>query len=141
MASISHKIQDFLTNLPQAKQSEMQWLHQQILDIAPNSKLWFDTGIDENNKVVCNPTIGYGTQTLHYANGSTKEFFQIGISPNTTGISIYFMGLKDKKYLFETYGQTLGKANITGYCIKFKTLKDLNTKVLEEALKFGLQKV
>lgn len=87
--------------------------------------------------MVYNPTIGYGTQNLHYANGTTKEFFQIGISPNKTGISIYFIGLKDKKYLAENFGKTIGKASITGYCIKFKTLNDLNKTVLEEALKFG----
>ncbi len=136
---ISSQIDECIASLPLPKQSDMQSLHQQILDIAPKSKLWFETGIDENNKVVCNPTIGYGTQTLHYANGTTKEFFQIGISPNKTGISIYFIGLKDKKYLTETYGKTLGKASITGYCIKFKTLEDINRDVLEAALRFGIQ--
>jgi hypothetical protein len=136
---ISSQIDEFIDSLPLPKQSDMQSLHQQILDIAPKSKLWFETGIDEYNKVVCNPTIGYGTQTLHYANGTTKEFFQIDISPNKTGISIYFIGLKDKKYLTETYGKTLGKASITGYCIKFKTLEDINRDVLETALRFGIQ--
>jgi hypothetical protein len=59
------------------------------------------------------------------------------LSANTIGISVYILGLKDKKYLAETYGKKLGKASVTGYCIKFKTLKDINIDVLEEAIQYG----
>jgi hypothetical protein len=71
---------------------------------------------------------------LKYSNGTTKEFYKIGLSANTTGISVYIMGIEDKKYLLETYGSTIGKASISGYCIKFKTLKDINIDVLEAAI-------
>jgi hypothetical protein len=47
------------------------------------------------------------------------------------------MGIKDKTYLSKTYGKKLGKASVTGYCIKFKTLKDININILEEAIRFG----
>ena len=49
------------------------------------------------------------------------------------------MGLKDKKYLPETYAKTIGKANVSGYCIKFKTLKDINTTILETAIREALK--
>lgn len=94
--------------------------------------------MDANNKVVNNPTIGYGSYTIKYANGKTREFFQIGLSANTTGISVYIMGLKDKNYLAETFGKELGKASVTGYCIKFKNLKDINVKILESAIRYRL---
>ena len=42
------------------------------------------------------------------------------------------MGLKDKTYLAQTYGARLGKAKITGYCIKFRSVKDLDLAVFEE---------
>ena len=71
--------------------------------------------------------------------GKTKEFYQIGISSNTTGISVYIMGIEDKKYLPETYGKTIGKASVTGYCIKFKTLKDIRIDTLEEAIREGFK--
>jgi len=45
------------------------------------------------------------------------------------------MGLKDKKYLMETYQSQIGKASVTSYCIKFKTLKDLDLSVLTTAIK------
>jgi hypothetical protein len=103
-----------------------------VLKIAPKCKLWFLDGRNSENKIVSNPNIGYGSKTINYANGETKEFYQIGLSANTAGISVYIMGIEDKKYLSETYGERLGKAKVTGYCVKFRNLKDVNIDVLEE---------
>jgi hypothetical protein len=105
----------------------------------PNCKLWFLDGKDERGKVVSNPNIGYGTQNLKHAKGKTREFYQIGLSANTTGISVYIMGLGDKKYLAETFGEKLGKASVTGYCIKFKTLADIRIEVLKAAIRYGVE--
>jgi hypothetical protein len=116
------------------KRSEMQELHKMMLELLPKGKLWFLDGKDETGKVVSNPNIGYGSQTLNYAGGKTKEFYQIGISANATGISVYLMGLTDKKLLAENFKKRIGKASITGYCIKFKTIKDINLDVLKEAI-------
>jgi len=102
-------------------------------------KLWFLDGKDEKGKVVSNPQIGYGLQTLQYANGKTRDFYQIGLSAGRTGISVYIMGIDDKKYLPETYGKTIGKASVTAYCIKFKTLKDINIDTLEAAIRDGVK--
>ena len=55
------------------------------------------------------------------------------------GISVYILGINDKTYLAKTYGKKLGKASVTGYCIKFKTLKDINIEILEAAIRFGLK--
>jgi hypothetical protein len=55
------------------------------------------------------------------------------------GISVYIMGIQDKKYLPETYGKTIGKASVTGYCIKFKTLKDINIDILNAAIRDGVK--
>ena len=61
------------------------------------------------------------------------------MSANTTGISIYIMGIKDKTFLTKAYGKKLGKASVTGYCIKFKTLKDINIDILEEAIRYRVE--
>jgi len=61
------------------------------------------------------------------------------LSANTTGISVYILGLKDKTYLAQTYGKELGKASVTGYCIKFKNLKDININTLEAAIRYGVK--
>ena len=61
------------------------------------------------------------------------------MSANKTGISVYILGIKDKKYLAQAYGEKLGKASVTGYCIKFKTLRDINTDILEAAIRYGVE--
>ena len=74
-----------------------------------------------------------------YADGTTREFYQIALSANKTGISVYILGIEDKKYLAQTYGKELGKASVTGYCIRFKTLKDIDIEILEAAIRFGFK--
>lgn len=131
---IQEQIKAYIDSQPESKRLEMQTLHQLILQALPACRLWFFDGKNSENKVVSNPNIGYGMHTIKYANGKTNEWFKIGISANTTGISVYILGIEDKKYLAQTYGQRLGKASISGYCIKFKTLKEINIEVLVEAI-------
>ena len=113
----------------------MEALHRSILQVMPACKLWFLDGKNSENKTVSNPNIGYGLQAMKYADGTTREFYQIGLSANKTGLSVYILGIEDKKYLAQTYGKVLGKASVTGYCIRFKTLKDINIEVLEAAIR------
>jgi len=105
----------------------------------PSCKLWFLDGKNSEGKTVSNPNIGYGQYTITYADGKSREFYQIGLSANTTGISVYIMGNDDKKYLAETYGKKIGKASVSGYCIKFKGLKDINIDVLKSAIQYGVE--
>jgi hypothetical protein len=137
--NVQEQIKEYITSQPEPKRSDMQELHRLTLQVLPECKLWFFDGKNNENKTVSNPNIGYGSYTIKYANGETKEFFQIGISANTTGISVYIMGIKDKTYLAQTYGKKIGKASVSGYCIKFKTVKDINVDILEAAIRYGLE--
>lgn len=136
--SINEQIIKYINSVPEPKRSDIEVLHKHILQLLPKSKLWFLDGKDDKGKIVSNPNIGYGLQTIKYANGKTKEFYQIGVSTNTAGISVYIMGIEDKKYLPETYGKTIGKASVTGYCIKFKALKDISMDTLDLAILDGV---
>jgi hypothetical protein len=137
--SVQEEINAYIASQPEPKRSEMQEVHRLTLQIMPKCKLWFLDGKNSENKIVSNPNIGYGALTVKYADGKIKEFYQIGLSGNTTGISVYIMGVKDKKYLAHTFGKKLGKASVTGYCIKFKTLKDINIDILEAAIRYGVE--
>jgi hypothetical protein len=138
--NVEEQIKKHITDQPELKRSDMQALHSMILQMMPECKLWFLDGLNSENKVVSNPNIGYGFQTIKYADGKTREFYQIGLSANKTGISVYILGIEDKKYLAQTFGKTLGKANVSGYCIKFKTLKDINVDILKAAIRSGVEK-
>lgn len=135
--NIKEEIKKYITSQPTSKRDDMTELHRRILELNPACKLWFLDGRNSENKVVSNPNIGYGQYTIHYANGTTKEFYQIGMSANTSGISVYILGLEDKTYLANTYEKKIGKASVTGYCIKFKSLNDINITLLEEAIRYG----
>lgn len=137
--TVQQEIDAYIAAQPEPKRSDMRALHRLIRKIMPRSKLWFLDGKDASGKTVSNPNIGYGTIDVQYAGGKTREFYNIGISPNTTGISVYIMGVKDKKYLARAYAKTIGKASVTGYCIKFKTLGDINVGVLEAAIRYGVE--
>lgn len=136
---VDEHINAYIAAQPEPKRSDMQELHGIILELMPQCRLWFLDGKDEKGQTISNPNIGYGLRTIRYADGKTKQFYQIGVSANTTGISVYILGIEDKKYLAETYGKKLGKASVTGYCIKFKALKDLNIDVLQAAIRAGVE--
>lgn len=137
--NVKEQINAYITSQPEPKRSDMHALHSIILKAMPVCKLWFLDGKDEKGKIVSNPNIGYGSYSIKYADGSTKAFYQIGMSANTTGISVYILGINDKTHLAKTYGKQIGKASVTGYCIKFKTLKDINTDILQEAIQYGIE--
>lgn len=136
---VEKQAEDYIACQPEPKRADMHALHRTILQVMPECKLWFLDGRDSENKIVSNPNIGYGSYNMHYADGKTRPFYQIGLSANTAGISVYILGIQDKTYLAQTYGKQLGKATVTGYCIKFKTLKDINIDVLEAAIRYGIE--
>lgn len=136
---VVQKIDSYLQTLPEQKRRDMGALHQAIVGQFPDRVLTYHDGKDELGKVVSNPNIGYGTQRLPYADGSEREFYQIGLSATTSGISLYIMGLKDKNYLRETFGSFLGKATVTSYCIKFRNLGEVDLGVLLRAVGEGIR--
>lgn len=68
----------------------------------------------------------------------TREFYQISLSINTTGISLYIMGIEDKIYLTQTCEKNR-KVTVSGYCIKFKMLKDINLYAPEAVIWYKVE--
>jgi hypothetical protein len=136
--TIQEQIEEYITSHKEPKRTDLENLHQIILELMPKCKLWFLDGKNDENKIVSNPNIGYGIHIIKYADGKTRDFYKIGLSANTTGISVYIMGIEDKKYLANTVGEKIGKASVTSYCIKFKKLDDINIEVLKEAIQSAL---
>jgi hypothetical protein len=66
------QINEYIAAQPEPKRADMQKLHRMILELMPKCKLWFLDGKDEKGKIVSNPNIGYGSQTMTYANGKTS---------------------------------------------------------------------
>lgn len=137
--NVKEQIQQYLDSQSETKRKDMEALHKLMLKVLPKGKLWFFDGMDDKGKKVTNPNVGHGAYIIKYADGKTREFYQVGFSGNSTGISVFIMGIDDKKYLPSTFAKTIGKATVTGYCIKFKTLLYTNISQLEEAIRFGVK--
>lgn len=138
--NVEAQIKAYIDSQVEQKRNELLELQGVILGMLPNAQLWFFDGKNSDGKIISNPNIGYGLHTLKYANGTTRDFYQIGLSGNKTGISVYILGVDDKNYLSQTFGEKLGKASVSGYCIKFKTLKEINIDVLEAAIRYGIER-
>jgi hypothetical protein len=131
-------VEAYLALQREPKQADLRQVHSRVLAAFPDCRLWFNDGLNEDGRVVANPNIGYGVYTTKYANGASKDSFRVGLSANAVGISVYVLGLRDKTYLVRTYGDVIGKASLTGYCIKFRRLSDINTDALHAAISHGM---
>jgi len=137
--SVQEQIDAYIASQPEAKRADLLALHRDIQKLMPAAKLWFLDGRNDQGKAVSNPNIGYGTRVIRYADGTTREFYQIGVSANSRGISVYVMGIPDKSLLPRRFGASIGKATVTGYCVKFTALSDIDLAVLEAAIRTGLE--
>jgi hypothetical protein len=135
---VRERVELYLASQPEPKQADLRQIHARVLAEFPGCRLWFSDGTDESGRVVANPSIGYGAYTISYADGSSREFYRIGLSANTVGISVYVLGLDDKAYLARTYGPSIGKASVTGYCLKFRRLSVIDPDVLHAAIRHGM---
>jgi hypothetical protein len=131
---VRDQIEGYIAGLPPARGEALRRLHERFRAIAPGAQLWFLDGRNAQGKVVSNPNIGYGAQTISYADGGRRDFYRVGLSANTSGLSVYVMGLEDKTWLARTCGTRLGKAKVTGYCISVRSLEDIDLAVLEEVV-------
>ena len=134
--NIQEQIKDLIKSQAEPKQSEMQELHNLILKLMPECKQWYFDGKNEAGKQVAHPTIGYGNYTITYKDGSTREFFRIGLLAILTELTVHIMGLDDRKFLSDTYGKTIGKAKTGSYAISFKSIEDINLEILKEAIQY-----
>jgi hypothetical protein len=137
--SVKEDIKAYIEGLPEEKSKEIQTLHKRALKALPKCKLWYSDGKNEKGKLVTNPSIGYGSYIIKYANGTEREFFQVGIGSNATGVSVHILGIKDKTALIKNFAKKIGKAKVTGYCVNFKSINDIDVDVLMEAIKFGVK--
>ena len=62
--NIEKQIEAYILSQPEPKRSEMQELHQLMLELIPKGKLWFEDGKNKEGKIVSNPNIGYGSITI-----------------------------------------------------------------------------
>src|SRR5690348_11913903 len=135
---VPEQVEAYLASQPEPKQADLRRLHAHILAGFPGCRLWFTDGTNADGRVVANPNIGYGACTITYAEGSSRGLYRIGLSANTTGISVYVLGLDNKTDRSRSDGGSIGKARVTRYCLKFLHLAVINGDVLHAAIRYGM---
>ncbi|MEZ5172019.1 MAG: DUF1801 domain-containing protein [Bacteroidia bacterium] len=125
-----------MSELPEQKRRDLIEIKSLITGTMIGCKQWFLDGKNEDGKIVSNPNIGFGSCMIRYADGKSREFYRIGISANQSGISIYIFGLNSKTELQDKFGSRLGKAKVSGYCIKFNKLENVNREALQEMIEW-----
>ena len=73
---IQEQIDGYITSQPELKRTDMQELHQLILRVLPGCRLWFDSGVNAENKTVINPTIGYDSKLSNMLMAKPGIFFE-----------------------------------------------------------------
>lgn len=126
MAELKTKISeksvlDFINSIPdEKKRSDSLTLVDIMKKITKDEpKMWGDS------------IIGFGSCHLKYESGRELDWFLTGFSPRKQNFSVYIMGSLDK------YGvllKKLGKHKTAKSCLYFKSLDDIEIKVLNELL-------
>lgn len=107
----------------------VQWIAKHF----PLLETSFFDGKNASGKIVTNPTYGFGKLVQSNVNRGNPTF-QLGVSANSAGITLSFIGIRNHINLSELC-HGIGNASITKYCIKFKSFNDLDEIVLLEAIK------
>ncbi|EPG73103.1 PF08818 domain protein [Leptospira fainei serovar Hurstbridge str. BUT 6] len=76
--------------------------------------------------------VGFGKYHYVYESGREGDMFLVGFSPRKSNITIYIMpGFEEYKDLLSK----LGKCKTGKGCLYIKTIRDVNTDVLEELIR------
>ena len=75
--------------------------------------------------------IGYGDLATTRSDGSTVEWFVVGLAVQKNYLSLYVSAVEDRQYLSEKYGKELGKVKTGKSSISFGGVDDLDLEKLE----------
>ena len=117
---------EYIKMIDEPRRSEIKKLHAFIQKTVPKLKPFMQSGM-----------IGYGKIKYETKSGRSGDWFIIGLSSRKQYISVYACAADEKAgcYVPEKYKKELPKASIGRSCIRFKTMEDIDLKVLAKILK------
>jgi hypothetical protein len=81
--------------------------------------------------------VGFGVQTITYADGRTGEWPMVAFSPRKTDLTLYVGASKAPKPLLKQ----LGKHKVSGGCLHIKRLSDVDLDVLGRLIADSVKRV
>jgi len=122
----ANSVNEYIEMIPEPRKSDILALDKMILEIAPNL-----------DRKLYNSIIGYGSYHYKGKSGREGEWFVIGLASQKNYISLYICATDGEKYMAEQYIDRLPKASIGKSCVRFKTLSDVDLRVLRELIQKG----
>lgn len=101
--------QAHIESLPEPRRSQMQRLHDILLDALPQAdvRMWDYGG----------PLIGYGTYTYSNSRGPVGPWFSVGLASRKSYISLFSMAMGAGGYLVEAMHDRFPRTKIGRSCI------------------------
>lgn len=116
-------VQDYISSLDEQTAKDAHVLNDMMQRISgQEAKLW-NAG-----------TIGFDTYHYKYESGREGDGLVIGFYPRKNKITVYMM---DGTARYSELLAKLGKHSLTGYCVYFKRLSDVELPVLEQILRLS----
>lgn len=74
--------------------------------------------------------IGYGAGDYTRPNGTTVDWFMVGLALQKNYISVYINAVEDRQYLSEKYGTGIGKVKVGKSSLSFQGVEDIDVDKL-----------
>lgn len=116
--------EEYINLIEEPRKGQIKAIHQFVLKTVPKLKPFIISGM-----------IGYGTYHYKSKSGREGDWAVVLLASQKNYISLYACGVKDGRYVVESYKKDLPKASIGKSCIRFKKLEDLDLNVLAKVLK------
>jgi hypothetical protein len=116
--------QEYIDLISEPRKSDIVFLDKFIKKTTPKLKPFIISGM-----------IGYGKYRYKSASGREGDWCVVALASQKNYISIYACGVRDGKYIAESYKKDLPKADIGKSCIRIKKVEDIDLKVLAKILK------
>lgn len=118
--------QDYLASLPEPRRSQMQHLHEVILDALPD----IDVGLWDYGG---SPVIGYGSYEYSNSKGPQGRWFSVGLANRKSYISLYSMGAApDGGYLVEAIHDRFPGTKIGRSCLNITDPERIDDEAIRD---------
>lgn len=130
MERTNRDIDEFLASLPEESRDDMMTLDKTIsAEMKGMPKVLFEGTFWGGSE---QEIIGYGAGDYTRPNGTTVDWFVVGLALQKNYISVYINAVEDRQYLSEKYGRDLGKVKVGKSSLSFASVDDIDLDKLSD---------
>lgn len=130
MERSARDVDEFLDALPEDAHRDMQTLDASFSNVMDGlDRVLFEGTFWGGSQ---QQIIGYGAGDYTRPNGTTVDWFMVGLALQKNYISVYLNAVEDRQYLSEKYGKEVGKVKVGKASLSFKTVEDIDVDKLTD---------